>query len=282
MARYASISDHGLIGDLQTAALVTTDGMVDWFYCPRFDSPSVFASLVGADKGGHFRIAPDRDDFVSRQLYPPGTAILIMRFTTPDGVGEVRDFMPVITGKAAERHRLVRVLTVPRGTMRFAMDLQPRFDYGRQAHTLTISDRGAMFEEEGSGGMRLTLHTVGQGGAGNGDGEGVQVRNQGDGLQATWTLGQSEATGVVLESMGGQPRRLAPSELARMFDTTSLFWHNWLNRSTYTGRWREIVSRSAVTLKLMTYAPTGAPVAAPTSGLPEQIGGERNWDYRYT
>jgi GH15 family glucan-1,4-alpha-glucosidase len=82
--------------------------------------------------------------------------------------------------------------------------------------------------------------------------------------------------------MGGQPRRLAPSELARMFDTTSLFWHNWLNRSTYTGRWREIVSRSAVTLKLMTYAPTGAPVAAPTAGLPGQIGGERNWDYRYT
>ncbi|HJY56308.1 MAG TPA: hypothetical protein VJ418_08000 [Streptosporangiaceae bacterium] len=192
---------------------------------------------------------------MSRQLYLPGTAILITRFMTPDGVGEVRDFMPVITGKAAERHRLVRVLTVPRGAMRFAMDLQPRFDYGRQAHTLTISDRGAMFEEEGSGGMRLTLHTVGRGGAGNGDGEGVQVRNQGDGLQATWTLGQGEATGVVLESMGGRPRRLAPSELARMFDTTSLFWHNWLNRSTYTGRWREIVSRSAVTLKLMTYAP---------------------------
>jgi GH15 family glucan-1,4-alpha-glucosidase len=123
MARYASISDHGLIGDLQTAALVTTDGTVDWFCCPRFDSPSAFASVVDADKGGHFRIAPDRDDFVSRQLYLPGTAILITRFMTPDGVGEVRDFMPVITGKAAERHRLVRVLTVPRGTMRFAMDL---------------------------------------------------------------------------------------------------------------------------------------------------------------
>jgi GH15 family glucan-1,4-alpha-glucosidase len=208
MARYASISDHGLIGDLQTAALVTTDGTWTGSAVRGSTPPSVFASLVDADKGGHFRIAPDRDDFVSRQLYLPGTAILITRFMTPDGVGEVRDFMPVITGKAAERHRLVRVLTVPRGTMRFAMDLQPRFDYGRQAHTLTISDRGAMFEEEGSGGMRLTLHTVGRGGAGNGDGEGVQVRNQGDGLQATWTLGQGEATGVVLESMGGQPRRL--------------------------------------------------------------------------
>jgi GH15 family glucan-1,4-alpha-glucosidase len=282
MARYPSISDHGLIGDLQTAALVTTDGTVDWFCCPRFDSPSVFASMLDADKGGHFRIAPDRDDFVSRQLYLPGTAILITRFMTPDGVGEVRDFMPVISGKATDRHRLVRVLTVPRGTMRFAMDLQPRFDYGRQEHTLTISDRGAMFEEDGSGGIHLTLHTVGQRGASNGPGEEVQVRKQGNGLQATWTLRQGETTGVVLESMGGQPRRLAPSELARMFHTTSLFWHNWLNQSTYAGRWREIVSRSAVTLKLMTYAPTGAPVAAPTAGLPEQVGGERNWDYRYT
>jgi hypothetical protein len=107
---------------------------------------------------------------------------------TSDGGGEVRDFMPVITGKAAERHRLVRGLTVPRGTMRFAMDLQPQFDYGRQAHTLTISDRGAMFEADGT---HVTLHTVGQGSAGNGDGEGVQVRNQGNGLQATWTLRQA-------------------------------------------------------------------------------------------
>jgi GH15 family glucan-1,4-alpha-glucosidase len=102
----------------------------------------VFASLLDADKGGHFCIAPDRDDFVGRQLYLPGTAILITRFMTPDDVGGGACFMPVITGKATERHRLARVVTVPRGTMRFAMDLQPRFDYGRQAHTLTISDRG--------------------------------------------------------------------------------------------------------------------------------------------
>src|SRR5260370_21777608 len=106
MECYPSISDHGLIGDLQTAALVTTDGTVDWLCCPRFDSASVFAFLLNADKGGHFRIAPDRDDFVSRQLYLPGTAILITRFMTPDGGGEVRDFMPVIAGKAAKRHRL--------------------------------------------------------------------------------------------------------------------------------------------------------------------------------
>jgi GH15 family glucan-1,4-alpha-glucosidase len=279
MTRYPNISDHGLIGDLQTAALVATDATVDWFCCPRFDSPSVFASLLDADKGGYFRIAPDRDDFVSRQLYLPETAVLTTRFMTPDGVGEVHDFMPVITGKATDRHRLVRMLGVPRGTMRFAMDLEPRFDYGRQKHTLTISDRGAMFEADG---MRLTLHTVGKRRTGDADGHEVQVSRRGDGLHATWTLREGETTGVVLESMGGQPRGLSPSELIGLFDDTSRFWRDWLSRSTYTGRWRDVVSRSAMTLKLMTYAPTGAPVAAPTAGLPEQIGGERNWDYRYT
>ncbi len=98
MNRYPNIGDHGLIGDLQTAALVTTDGTLDWFCCPRFDSPSVFASLLDADGGGLFRIAPDRDDYVSKQLYLPDTAILVTRFMTPDGVGEVHDFMPVTEG----------------------------------------------------------------------------------------------------------------------------------------------------------------------------------------
>ena len=135
LERYPNISDHGLIGDLQTAALITTDGTVDFFCCPRFDSPSVFASLLDADKGGYFKIAPDRDDYVTKQLYFPDNAMLITRFMTPDGVGEVQDFMPVIEGKPTDRHRLVRMLKVARGIMRFKVDLQPRFDYGRgQAH----------------------------------------------------------------------------------------------------------------------------------------------------
>ena len=136
MARYPNIGDHGFIGDLQTAALVTTDGTVDWFCCPRFDSPSVFASLLDADKGGFCRIAPDRDDYVTKQLYLPDTAILVTRFMTPDGVGEVHDFMPVIEGAATRRHRLVRNIRVVRGEMRFAIEIQPRFDYGRKPHEL--------------------------------------------------------------------------------------------------------------------------------------------------
>ena len=157
MARYPNISDHGLIGDLQTAALVTTDGVVDWFCCPRFDSPSVFASLLDAERGGFYRIAPDRDDYVSRQLYLPDTAILVTRFMTPDGVGEVHDFMPVAGGAATDRHRLVRNIRVVRGVMRFAIEIQPRFDYGRRPHKLDLTEHGALFVGDG---LELTLHGI--------------------------------------------------------------------------------------------------------------------------
>src|SRR5246500_4662558 len=154
--RYPNISDHGLIGDLQTAALVTTDGTVDFFCCPRFDSPSVFASLLDAGGGGFFSIKPAGDGYVTRQLYLPNTAMLITRFMTPDGVGEVLDFMPVIEGKPTNRHRLVRHLRVARGTMQFVMEIQPRFNYGRSGHRVEVSQSGAVFR--GEDGMHLTLH----------------------------------------------------------------------------------------------------------------------------
>jgi GH15 family glucan-1,4-alpha-glucosidase len=277
-ARYPDISDHGLIGDLQTAALVTTDGTVDWFCCPRFDSPSVCASLLDADRGGYFRVGPDGEDYVSKQLYFPDTALLITRFMTPDGVGEVCDFMPVETGAATRRHRLVRQLRVVRGTMRFVMDFQPRFDYARLPHKLELSEDGAVFQADG---LELTLHTVGMPGTPLAE-QGVTVERHGDGLRALRTLRAGQTGGVVLETMGGRPRRLPPEEVQGLADETARFWRGWLHRSSYTGRWREMVARSAMTLKLMTYAPTGAVVAAPTAGLPEQVGGERNWDYRYT
>src|SRR5829696_2507595 len=128
MDRYPPIAEHGLIGDLQTAALVSTDGCVDWFCCPRFDSPSVFGSLLDHDKGGRFRIGPVDDDYVARQLYFPDTAVLITRFMTPDGVGEVLDFMPVEDPQqASDRHRLVRVVRCVRGQIRFELECAPRF-----------------------------------------------------------------------------------------------------------------------------------------------------------
>src|SRR5215212_211238 len=245
---YPPISEHGLIGDLQTAALVSTNGTIDWFCCPRFDSPSVFASLLDHEHGGHFRVTPDRDDYVSRQLYFPDTAILNTRFMTPDGVGEVIDFMPVIEGEATDRHRLVRVVRVVRGTMRFRMEIQPRFDYGRQPHKLQLYDDGAVFVSD----------------------------------HLARTLREGETAGVVMESASSPPKAVPPQALLELFRETVRFWRSWVNRSTYNGRWKERVNRSAITLKLMTYAPTGGLVAAPTAALPEQLGGERNWDYRYT
>ena len=227
---------------------------------------------------GSYRIAPDRDDYVSRQLYLPDSAILVTRFMTPDGVGEVHDFMPVIEGAATDRHRLVRNIRVVRGVMRFAIEIQPRFDYGRKPHKLELSEHGAVFASDG---LELTLHGIAPEGSSLAE-SGVRPERAGDGLRWTRTLREGETGGVVLESMGGTPRRVTPGEAQRMADDTARFWRGWLHRSSYTGRWREMVDRSAITLKLMTYNPTGAPVAAPTTGLPEQAGGERNWDYRYT
>ena len=215
--RYPDISDHGLIGDLQTSALVTSDGTIDFFCCPRFDSPSIFASLLDHDNGGYFRISPADGNYVSKQLYFPDTAMLITRFMTPAGVGEVLDFMPVIEGEPTDRHRLVRYLRVARGTMQFEVEIQPRFNYGRSSHTVELSQSGAVFRS--ADGMELTVHTATDGSA-QGDGAGVQ--QVGDGLRGTITMREGESgAGVVLESMGGQPQRLPRAELERLADDTA-------------------------------------------------------------
>jgi GH15 family glucan-1,4-alpha-glucosidase len=189
MQRYPNISDHGLIGDLQTAALVSTDGTVNWFCCPRFDSPSVFASLLDADKGGYFRIAPE-NECVTRQLYFPDTAVLITRFMSADGVGEIYDFMPIAGRRATTRHRLVRQCRVVRGTMKFILELQPRFDYARATHTAQLTNDGAVFRAEGTisavGGAgaagELTLHISGSS-ASSLEEQGVTMERDGDGLR---------------------------------------------------------------------------------------------------
>ena len=276
MDKFSSIADHGLIGDLQTAALVSTDGSIDFFCCPRFDSPSVFASLLDRNRGGYFRIAPDETGYVTKQLYFPDSAVLITRFMTDNGVGEVIDFMPINQPeKATERHQLVRLVRVVRGAMRFTLDCAPRFDYGRKSHELHIARNGAVFQ---TGDLTLTLHTAASESA-----DAIHLtRNQND-VTGSFTLNVGQIAGVVLESASETPPGNIPAERVRaMFLETVAFWRAWLERSTYRGRWRESVNRSAMTLKLMTYAPSGALVAAITTGLPEQIGGERNWDYRFT
>ena len=145
-ARYLPIAEHGLIGDLHTVALVGTDGTIDWYCCPRFDSPSVFAAILDADRGGLFRIAPAGEGWSSKQLYLPDTNVLITRFLTPEGVGEVQDFMPpASTGEAAHRHRMIRRVLAVRGQMRFVVDVAPRFDYARVRHEVARTPHGVLF-----------------------------------------------------------------------------------------------------------------------------------------
>jgi GH15 family glucan-1,4-alpha-glucosidase len=272
----AAIADHGLIGDLQTAALISTDGSVDWFCCPRFDSPSVFGALLDDERGGHFRVRPTQGDYETKQMYFPDTAVLITRFITEAGVGEVVDFMPPSGQVATNRHQLVRMLRCVRGAMSLEIDIAPRFDYGRKPHRTLLSEHGAVFSTDA---LTLTVHAVRE----PDDARLAHVRvDEGD-LRMSIDLTAGDVRGVVLESAAdGPPQMIRVAEFQQLFDDTVAFWRSWLSRSTYTGRWREALQRSAITLKLMTYAPTGGLVAAPTTGLPEQVGGERNWDYRYT
>ena len=278
MADYPLIADHGLIGDLQTSALVSTDGSIDWFCAPRFDSPSMFAALLDHRRGGHLRFRPVDKEVTSKQLYFPDTAILITRFMTEGGVGEIVDFMPVASATTATtRHRLVRMARCVRGQMTFDLDVAPRFDYGRERHETQLTDSGVVFQGPRTS---CTVHIVRE----PGDERLVRPEVDAEGaVHATLTLRAGQVRGLVLETDSvGPPRDIRVAEVRQLFDDTAAFWKSWVSRSTYTGRWREMLGRSAITLKLMTYAPTGGLVAAPTAGLPEQVGGERNWDYRYT
>ena len=249
-------------------ALVGTDGTIDWYCCPRFDSPSVFAAILDRQKGGRYRIAPVLGIGTVKQLYFPDTNVLITRFLTPHGVGEVEDFMPV-SGPGMHQQRLIRRVLCVRGDMRFRVEVEPRFDYGRAAHETAIHEHGAVFSTP-----ELTLSLAAS----------VELESRNDGVYGGFSLAPGESATFVLETApeNGVPRRFSEDETRRDFEDTVAFWRRWLSQSRYKGRWRETVHRSALVLKLLTYQPTGAMVAAPTTSLPEQIGGGRNWDYRYT
>ncbi|MFF4896374.1 glycoside hydrolase family 15 protein [Streptomyces sp. NPDC001068] len=265
---YLPIAEHGLIGDLRSVALVGSDGTIDWYCCPSFDAPSVFASVLDAERGGHFALAP-AVPARTKQFYFPDTNVLITRFFTDDGVGEVQDFMPV-TGEPGDcdRHRLIRRVVCVRGTVPFRVRVAPRFNYAADRHTLRMLDGTVLFESET---LSLALTST------------VAMEQDGPDAHADFKLGEGESAVFALDQAGDHiaPRGCAHVEAERQFDATVRYWRGWLSRSRYRGRWREMVHRSALTLKLLTYAPTGAIVAAPTTSLPEQFGGERNWDYRY-
>jgi GH15 family glucan-1,4-alpha-glucosidase len=267
---YPPIADHGLIGDLRTAALVGADGTINWYCTPRFDSPSVFAAILDHEDGGHWLLGPSLWAR-SSQFYLPDTNVLITRFFTPDGVGEIQDFMPIsLDPGTIERHRLIRRVLCARGSMRFEVEVVPRFDYAREEHTLHQRDGTlALFETPS---LTLSLAST------------VPLTRAGNDVVCSFVLEEGETATFELDRVpeGMAPGPCTNEDSAKLFEETVEFWRRWISQSRYRGRWRETVHRSALALKLMTYAPTGAIVAAPTTSLPEQLGGERNWDYRYT
>lgn len=269
---YLPIEDHGIIGNLHTAALVGADGAIDWLCLPVFDSPSVFAAILDDERGGRFKISPAMENAAARsqQLYLPETNVLLTRFLSPEGVAEILDFMPILSGPG-DRCRLIRIVRVVRGRLDFDVECRPAFDYARKKHGLHVSARGAVFE-----GPEMTLGLYSEFPVERGEGDSARLHfSLRAGERATFALAQlsdGEGPGAALGGRGSD----------EFLSETLAYWRRWISRCTYNGRWREDVYRSALALKLMVYDPTGALVAAPTMGLPERIGGERNWDYRYT
>ena len=268
---YQPIESYGIIGDMCTAALVGTNASIDWLCFPQFDSPSVFAAILDHEKGGRFAISPTIDDFRTKQLYWPDSNVLVTRFLSESGVAEVTDYMPV--GAVAARnghHCLVRRVMAIRGTMCFEMACSPAFDFARVDHDVEMSDGGARFRSPG-----LTL----------GLSSDVPLEQRGKEVVARFSLDEGEEASFVLRQTdpdGTEDLRIPSGWQDEVLAATVDYWHHWLSKCTYRGRWREMVYRSALVLKLLTFDRTGAIVAAPTCALPEQVGGTRNWDYRYT
>jgi len=283
---YRPIEEHGLIGNMRTTALISVDASVTFYCYPHFDSPSIFASILDCEKGGHFtiRAAVERGaNITHKQLYHSETNVLISRFLTDGGVGQVSDFMPV-GPKCAEGHGwLVRELEVVRGKMYFEVECQPAFNYGRDQHEVQILSHGARFKSD-----KLTM-VLTSGRKRNWQvtpTNGVRTRLKlSEGQKAVFIFRESRPASAYpqddpnQEDFTGHPTSFEATDAMRI--ATIDYWRAWIGKCTYTGRWREAVYRSALVLKLLTFEPTGAIVAAPTTSLPEGVGGERNWDYRF-
>jgi GH15 family glucan-1,4-alpha-glucosidase len=271
MVKTEAIENHAIIGDLNTIALVALDGTIDFLCFPRFDSPSVFAALLDEERGGMFSIKPSLNGAQHKQLYLPDSNILLTRFLSADGVVEISDFMPV--EEAGISHNLVRRVKCVRGETEIRMVCAPRFNYARSGHKVErVGKKGnaVIFSSEGPDATALRLTSS----------HPIQIEN-GDAV-AKFRLRPDESVSFVLEDARAETECTADGYVAESFKATLNYWRNWIAHCKYRGRWREMVNRSALTLKLLVSQPHGSLVAAPTFGLPEVIGGVRNWDYRYT
>jgi GH15 family glucan-1,4-alpha-glucosidase len=267
---YKSISSYGVVGDLHSAALIGLDGSVDWLCLPRFDSPSVFAGILDEKRGGQFTIGPVSPEARCQQLYQPETNILVTRFLTPDGVAELTDFMPLrLIETEPHSSQLVRRVKSVSGTPSLRLRCAPALNYAQDGHEVVISQGGASFR---SPAQSFALAAS------------IPLRKVGDAVEAEFTLKESETLSFIFAAERDgwlKEGAIAEPALEELEEATAVYWQTWLAKSSYRGRWREMVERSALLLQLLTYAPTGAIIAAPSCSLPEWIGGERNWDYRY-
>jgi GH15 family glucan-1,4-alpha-glucosidase len=269
---YQPIEDYGIIGNMRTAALVGMNGSIDWYCSPHFDSPSIFGAILDDKKGGRFQITPVADRLRHKQFYWPSTNILVTRFSHEDGIAELDDFMPAgLPSDSPLYHHLYRRIRCVRGTVRVSIICRPAFDYGQKPHETQIDAQGARFRADSAS---FSLCSA------------VPFQRAADGgVTAQFVLEEGKSQIFIfrndgMDSQASNP--LAENEAEELFQRTVKFWQSWLSGCTYRGRWRERVERSALALKLLTFEPSGAIVAAPTTSLPEVIGGSRNWDYRYT
>ncbi len=269
---------YGLIGDMSSAALVGTDGSVDWCCFPRFDSPSVFAAILDPEAGGHFRISPAGPSLDTRQEYLHDTNILETTFSTATGVVSITDFMPAADDDDDNPetppnalHEIHRTVTCLSGEVDLRCDFQPRHDYARSLPVFRAlrGHSGAAVQARG-GRQTLTLLAS------------VPLRFDDHGVTSSFTLTEGQTATFVLAYGHGRPASLEGYHTSEKLDYTRSYWRGLVARMNYDGLWRDAVVRSFLALHLMMYRRTGAIVAAPTTSLPETIGGSRNWDYRFS
>ena len=265
--RYLPIAEYGIIGNLHTTALVSVTGSIDFMCLPRFDSPTVFGRLLDADRGGFFSFSCLSEGNENKQLYLPGTNILITRFLSQAGIAELTDFMPIVQGE--RDFAVVRRLKGVYGTHRIRIDVQPRYGYGREGVRVEKNPDGRGYLLHDPLGEQPTMLLL----------TGVDMEITEHGLTATIDLEQGDNYDFILTLNEGVD---FDTDWMTSFTACRKYWTTWSRRCKYNGFWKEAVLRSVLTLKLLTSAQYGSTIAAATFGLPEQMGGERNWDYRYT
>lgn len=266
---FQPIENYGVIGNMQSVALVGMNGSIDFLCYPSFDSPTVFAALLDDKKGGHFQVEPKLTNMRVRQLYLPSTNILLTRFLAEEGVVELTDYMP-IESDGHQPNEIVRTVSVIKGNVQFEMRCQPRFNYATSPHRCEVSSQCVKFFPSDNICPPMALYST------------VELRQYAHDAIAHFRLQSGAKATFVFGAVRSEDQQPELEFIERRFRRTSRFWKSWISKSTYTGRWREMVQRSALMLKLLISRHHGSLIAAPTFSLPEGIGGVRNWDYRFT